>query len=74
MITVAPAISEPQPLISVSCAAWASLTLAAEPAEPRQGSPTYLASCPAPSVAFTCSGVPKTGAPDFMCTLEAKAP
>ena len=74
MQTVAPASTEPHSANCVSCAACASAMLAALPPPERQGRPMKRASWPAPSVALTCSGVPKAGAPDFMSTLEEKLP
>ncbi len=42
--------------------------------EERHGNPRKRASWPAPIAAFTYSGVPKAGDPDFMSTFEVKLP
>ena len=71
MMREQPASTAPQQLISVSCAACASLTLEAVAAAQRHGSPTMRASWPEAMLHFTSSGVPNAGAPDFMSTFEA---
>ena len=42
--------------------------------EERHGRPRKRASWPAPKAAFTYSGVPNAGDPDFMSTFEVKLP
>src|ERR1700678_2524126 len=69
-----PPNSAPHKLICDSYTDCSSGAFEAVALEERHGSPRKRASCPAPNAAFTYSGVPNAGEPDFMSTFEVKLP
>ena len=71
---LAPPMSAPHKLICASYTDWASGLLEAVAFDDRHGRLIWRAIWPAPKLAFTYSGVPKAGEPDFMSTFEVKLP